>query len=278
MTTFTIPFLVYILAQIRIRSVWDLNSAIFGTIWSILLATLFQLVLKLFVGGFRPYFLQVCQPDISLVSSKNESGLNGSGFQQIMYTAEICTQTDARLLRNAMTSFPSGHSASCFAGFGFLFLWLNSKLKVWADYRPAFWKLFVTILPLIIAVMNACVLTVDEAHHWYDILGGTVIGIVTAFASYRTMYAAVWDWRYNHLNLHGKDAFLYGRHDEIDYSVRTLTRKADWGGKRDWLVDELSAARGTGISLVTGAGDNTARQRSEREPVTLTQFLQEDLQ
>lgn len=271
-TTFAIPLLVYALAQLRIRSVWDLNSAVLGTIWAVLLATLFQLALKLIVGGFRPYFLEVCRPDISRALEGNGTGLDGSGFHQIMYTVDICTQTDARLLRNAMTSFPSGHSASCFAGFGFFFLWLNSKLKVWADYRPAFWKLLLTMAPLILAMVNACVLTVDAAHHWYDILGGTVIGIITAFAAYRSMYAAVWDWRYNHLSLHGKDAFLYGRHDEVDYSGRTLTRKADWGGKRHWLRDEASTARGTSSSLV---GDNAARQRSERDRVTLSQFLQE---
>ena len=274
LATFLIPFFFYALAQIRIRSVWDLNSAVLGTIWAVLLATLFQLTLKLLVGGFRPYFLAVCQPDLNLAPIHNLTGLNGSGYRQLMYTTEVCTTVDKRLLRDAMTSFPSGHSASSFAGFGFFFLWLNAKLKVWADYRPAFWKLALTMIPLMLASINACVLTVDEAHHWYDILGGVVIGIGMAAAAYRTMYASVWDWRYNHLNLHGKEAFLYGHEGEVDYSGQTLTRKAEWGGRRQWLSDEGDPTRATTTGL-TADQVASARQRAERERVTLTQFLQE---
>ena len=235
--SFAVPFAVYLLAQIRIKSAWDANSAIVGTIWAVLLATLFQLTTKAFIGGFRPNFLDVCQPDIELAKDPlhNKTGLNGVGFQQIMYTTEICTQEDDTALRTAMTSFPSGHSAAGFAAFGFLFFWLNSKLKVWADYRPSFWKITVTMLPLLFALLNACILTVDAAHHWYDILAGSIIGCVMAVAAYRNTYAALWDWRYNHLPLHGGEAFVYGAEETLDYSALTLTRKVGWGGRRDWL-------------------------------------------
>ena len=245
-TTFCVPILVYILAQIRIKSAWDANSAIVGTIWAVALATLFQVFTKTLVGGFRPYFLDVCMPDVSLASDPkhNATGLNGVGFHQIMYTVEVCTQPDAKLLRTAASSFPSGHSAAGFAGFGFLFLWLNSKLKVWADYRPAFWKLLLTMLPLLGGWLNACILTVDGAHHWYDILGGSMIGLLMALVSYRTTYAAVWDWRYNHLPLQGREAFVYGSDDNMDYTGKTLTRKVGWGGKKDWLREEDDGANG----------------------------------
>ncbi|KAL6863323.1 hypothetical protein ACO1O0_003572 [Amphichorda felina] len=235
--TFAVPFAVYLLAQIRIKSAWDANSAIVGTIWAVLLATLFQLLTKALIGGFRPNFLDVCMPDIELAKDPlhNKTGLNGVGFHQVMYTIEICTQPDKGKLRTAITSFPSGHSAAGFAAFGFLFFWLNSKLKVWADYRPKFWKLTATMLPLLFAFVNSCLLTVDAAHHWYDILAGSIIGFAMAVAAYRTTYAALWDWRYNHLHLRGKEAFVYSSEDAVDYSAQTITREVGWGGKRDWL-------------------------------------------
>ena len=248
--SFIIPYSVYLLAQIRLRSAWDASNALMGTAWSVLLATVFQVVLKSLTGGLRPSFLEVCMPDIELAKdpAHNKTGLNGVGFHNIMYTIEICTQTDKDKLHTAMTSFPSGHSSAGFASFGFLFLWLNSKLKVWADYRPAFWKMVATVLPLLAALTNACILTVDMAHHWYDILGGSVLGCAMALVSYRATYAAVWDPRYNHLPLHGREAFVYGA-DTVDYAALTLTRKVGWGGKRDWLRDDPGDERADAVHV-----------------------------
>ncbi|KAM5376761.1 hypothetical protein ACJZ2D_005384 [Fusarium nematophilum] len=247
------PFAIYVLAQIRIKSAWDASNAIMGTTWAVALASLFQVVLKQLVGGFRPYFLDVCMPDPSLARSHNRTGLNGVGFHQVMYTIEICTQPDRSRINNAVTSFPSGHTTAAFAGFGFLFLWLNAKLKVWADHKPAFWKLCVTFAPVLGAVLIAGSLTIDAAHNWYDIVGGAVIGSVMACASYRCTYAAVWDWRFNHLALQEKEAFRYGAEGDIDYAARTLSVSAGWGGGRVRLPDNLEqAASSTGLAGRSG--------------------------
>ncbi|KAF4121868.1 LOW QUALITY PROTEIN: diacylglycerol diphosphate phosphatase / phosphatidate phosphatase [Geosmithia morbida] len=232
-----IPLTVYSAAQVRMRSVWDADAAIMGTLWAVLLATFFQVVTKILVGGLRPYFLDVCRPDVSSISSAAGDGLNGVGFNRIMYTVDVCTQSDPRLLRNAMTSFPSGHSAAGFAGYGFLHLWLNARLKVWADYRPALWKLLAVMMPLFIAFLNACLLSVDAAHHWYDIVVGSIIGVVMALAAYRATHAALWDSRYNHLCLRAREAFIYNADADVDYSGRTLTGKVGWGDDRTWVTD-----------------------------------------
>lgn len=258
-----LPIVVYSLAQIRLRSAWDADAAIMGTIWAVLLATLFQVTTKVLVSGFRPSFLSVCKPDLSLLQDPyhNATGLNGVGFRQVMYTTEICTETDPLLLRNAMTSFPSGHSAAGFSGYGFLHLWLNSKLKTWADYRPAFWKLVVTMLPLLAAFLNACILTVDAAHHWYDALAGSAIGSVMAVAAYRATHAAVWDWRYNHLRLNASEAFTYNVDDNLnDNAGLTLTGKAGWGRNRNWVREALDSAESSAV--FAGHEQAGARERS----------------
>ncbi|KAF4971027.1 hypothetical protein FSARC_2040 [Fusarium sarcochroum] len=269
-----IPIIVYIAAQIRIKSAWDASNAIIGTTWSVIMASLFQVTLKQLVGGFRPYFLDVCMPDISLAKSHNKTGLNGVGFYQIMYTTEICTQPDASRIQNAITSFPSGHTTAAFAGFGFLFLWLNAKLKVWADHKPAFWKLCLTFMPLLAAVLIAGSLTIDAAHNWYDILGGGFIGTIMAYASYRSTYAAIWDWRFNHLPLRETETFRYGFDGDLDYAAQTLAMTAGWGGKKVRLPESESTsgpAISTESTLRSGAEGienldaNTRRKR--RGPV-----------
>ncbi|KAI6770990.1 hypothetical protein HG531_009845 [Fusarium graminearum] len=263
-----IPIITYIVAQIQIKSVWDASNAIIGTVWSVTLASLFQVTLKQLVGGFRPYFLDVCMPDISLAKTHNKTGLNGVGFYQIMYTTEICTQPDQSRIQNAITSFPSGHTTAAFAGFGFLFLWLNAKLKVWADHKPAFWKLSLTFVPVLAAVLIAGSLTIDAAHNWYDILGGGFIGTIMAFASYRSTYASVWDWRFNHLPLQETESFRYGFDGDLDYAAQTLSLAAGWGGKKVRLPESSSGpAISTESTLRSGAEEienldaNTRRKR-----------------
>ncbi|KAG6001352.1 hypothetical protein E4U21_004428 [Claviceps maximensis] len=237
-----VPILVYILAQFRIRSAWDASNAIIGSTWGLLVSSVFQAILKQLIGGFRPYFLDVCMPDVSLAKTHNKTGLNGVGFLQVMYTTEICTQTNKDKLQNAVTSFPSGHSTVAFAAFIFLFLWLNAKLKVWADHRPAFWKIALTMLPLLIALTIAGSLTIDAAHNWYDIVGGAMIGTMAALAAYRSSYAAVFDWRFNHMPLQERESFAYDADAGKGIAAHTMTGSARWGDSRRWLKEQNAVA------------------------------------
>ncbi|KAK3331104.1 phosphatidic acid phosphatase type 2/haloperoxidase [Apodospora peruviana] len=252
-----VPIAVILLAQIRIRSFWDLNNGIFGVLYSLIIGTLFQVIIKMLIGGMRPYFLDVCQPDLSRAASHNTTGLNGVGFHHIMYSVDVCTNPDKSAIKNAMTSFPSGHSTAAFAGFVFLFLWLNAKLKVWSNHQSSFYWLALLFAPLLGAALMACALTIDQAHNWYDILGGSVIGTVSAFAAYRVLYAAIWDWRYNHIPLTRRRAFDYTAGLTPENMERaTWVRKLGWGrGKRI-----RSSARGMGGDKKTSpAGLRSAR-------------------
>lgn len=270
--------LIYLVAQIRIKSAWDASNAILGTTGAVVLASLFQVIIKQLIGGFRPWFLDVCMPDISRAKTHNTTGLNGVGFQKVMYTIDVCTQPNKRLLKTAITSFPSGHTTAAFAGFGFLFLWLNAKLKVWADHKPAFWKLTLTILPVLGAVMIACSLTIDAAHNWYDIVAGAFIGCFVALASYRTSYAAIWDWRFNHIPLQQEEAFCYGFEGDRKFVSQTLAGSAGWGNvdnKKAWPHSGLDSAassaifarRTSGIQQVDDDINGSGQPTQRRAPV-----------
>lgn len=250
------------LAQIRIRSFWDANNGILGVLYSLIIGTLFQVIIKQLIGGFRPFFLQVCQPDISRAATHNGTGLNGVGFHHVMYTVDVCTNPDKSALKTAMTSFPSGHATSAFAGYVFLFLWMNAKLKVWANHRASFYWLALLFTPLLGATLMACALSVNQAHNWYDILVGALIGTVASFASYRCLYAAVWDWRYNHIPLMGRTVVDYAASltpEHMEHAV--WVRRLGWGRKRrvKFAKSTSSAKLGQKRTSLRGVGDGIPR-------------------
>ncbi|KAG0278810.1 hypothetical protein BGZ96_002239 [Linnemannia gamsii] len=215
----TIPILGILIMQIRVRSFWDVNNGIIGLLYSLISAAVFQVFLKWLIGGLRPHFLEVCQPNTSLAK--------GNGFQQLYFTREICTGDDSQI-NDSLESFPSGHSTAAFAGFVFLYLYLNAKLKVFSNYHPAMWKLIVIYAPVLGATLIAGALTIDQFHHWYDVVAGAIIGSVMAFSSYRMTYAAIWDWRYNHIPLNRNVPFPY-LPESSGMMGGVFTRKAGWG-------------------------------------------------
>lgn len=228
-----VPVVVILLMQIRVRSFWDVNNGVLGLLYSLITAAVFQVFLKCLVGGLRPHFLAVCKPDVNLAAGSG-SPYNAAGFRQLYYTSAICTGDQAEI-NDSLESFPSGHSTAAFAGFVFLSLYLNAKLKVFADYHPALWKLAAVWAPVLAATLIAGALTVDEFHHWYDAFAGAAIGTAMAFSAYRMVYAAVWDWRFNHVPLNRTRPTGYGggggpgAMELADVAV--ATRKVGWGSR-----------------------------------------------
>ncbi|KAI1866227.1 uncharacterized protein JN550_007615 [Neoarthrinium moseri] len=222
-----IPIVIILLAQIRIRSFWDINNGIIGLIYALETSAAFQVIIKWLIGGLRPHFYDICRPDPSLASQGqfNATGLNGVGYQNYMFTAEICTG-EIEGINNALESFPSGHSTTIFAGMVYLYLYLNAKLKVFSNYHPAMWKLVLLYCPILGACLVGGSLTVDQSHNWYDIVAGGTIGTVFAFSSYRMVYAAIWDSRKNHIPLNRSSAFVWS--DGVEGSRMVFTKRAGW--------------------------------------------------
>lgn len=235
-----VPIFVFLVMQIRVRSFWDVNNAVLGLLYGLISAAVFQVFLKWLIGGLRPHFLAVCQPDVTRIRDQYDA----KGFQELYFTRDICTG-DANTIDDSLESFPSGHTTAAFAGFVYLYLYLNAKLKVFANYHPAMWKLVVIYAPILGAMLIGGALTIDEFHNWYDIVFGALIGTVMAFSAYRMTYAAIWDWRINHIPLSRGVPFNFAN-PELAHT--TFTHRAGWG-------------RGTtsGGSATSGAyGDKTA--------------------
>ena len=85
-----------------------------------------------------------------------------------MYDRRVCTG-DKNQIDDSLESFPSGHSTAAWAGFLFLYFYLNAKLKVFSNHHPAMWKLIALYAPLLGATLITGALTIDEFHNWYDV-------------------------------------------------------------------------------------------------------------
>ncbi|GAB7361793.1 hypothetical protein MBLNU230_g1836t2 [Neophaeotheca triangularis] len=272
-----VPIAVFLMMQIRIRSFWDVNNATIGLLYSLICAAVFQVFIKWLIGGLRPHFLAVCKPNAP--RPQEGSSPDGNGFGSIMYDKSVCTG-DAAEINDSLESMPSGHTTAAFAGFVFLYLYLNAKLKVFSNYHPAMWKLVVTYMPILGAVLIAGALTIDEYHNWYDLVAGATIGTIFAFSSYRMVYASVWDFRFNHIPLVRDLPFTFtpgGPFDSFHDSV--FTRKASWGAgdlgsfggapfdAAGGLLGGVGAAGGGGVAGASfvGAGSRRNRRASSGE-------------
>ena len=265
-----IPIFVILVMQIRIRSFWDANNAIIGLFYALICAAVFQVFVKWLIGGLRPHFLDVCKPDISLATNNPGdvgAGYNAVGFNRIYYTREICTG-NIDDIDDSLESMPSGHTTAAFAGFVYLYLYLNAKLKVFANYHPAMWKMIVLYAPILGACLIGGALTIDEFHNWYDVFAGAVIGTVMAFSAYRMTYAAIWDWRWNHIPLNRGSPFIFG---EPELAGAVFTRRVGWGAAgafhkkhgfgHGYGRNEVSGGNGGGFTrkpVASGAGGTAA--------------------
>lgn len=83
-------------------------------------------------------------------------------------------------------------------------------------------------------------------------LAGAIIGTVMAFSAYRMTFAAIWDWRFNHIPLNRNAPFMYGVGDSELHGA-TFTRKAGWGwdnGSGQGYGNGHSARPGHGVTGV----------------------------
>lgn len=117
-------------------------------------------------------------------------------------------------------SFPSGHSLMSFAGFGFLALYLNAKLKILPSMgkqsdaqgyrktedeneqgarRTTHWRLVLWVLPWLMAMLIAGSKVRDGWHHPHDVIFGALVGTLFAHMAFRCVFRSVYDSRVNHL-------------------------------------------------------------------------------
>ncbi|CAH7669437.1 phosphatidic acid phosphatase type 2/haloperoxidase [Phakopsora pachyrhizi] len=152
-----------------------LHHSLLGLLTSHALAIIPTDLLKIWVGALRPDFFSRCS------YSK---------------TTHHCTPHphSSSLMENGMKSFPSGHSATAFAGLGFLSLWIAGRnggfaiggdgLRSSGPLQSRLLKASVALAWLFIALWIASTRIQDHRHHPRDVICGSLIGILSALVSY----------------------------------------------------------------------------------------------
>jgi diacylglycerol diphosphate phosphatase / phosphatidate phosphatase len=159
---------------------WELNCGILGLLLAEGAAFVITGTLKNLCGKPRPDLISRCLP------------ANGSVDPPVfgLSNITICTQTDQAMMTDGFRSFPSGHSSSAFAGLFYLSLYLAAKLHV-LDNRGEVWRTFIVLIPALAASCIAMSRIMDARHHPFDVLFGSVMGILVAWAAYRQYFPPV---------------------------------------------------------------------------------------
>ncbi|KAI9779432.1 MAG: hypothetical protein M1839_007397 [Geoglossum umbratile] len=159
---------------------WELNCGILGLLLSVAAAITITGALKNATGKPRPDVIARCLP--------KEGSADPAVFGLV--TSEICTQKNHAILKDGFRSFPSGHSSTAFAGLFYLSLYLAAKLHI-LDNRGEVWKTFIVLVPTLGAALIADSRIMDARHHPFDVLSGSLLGIVVAWCSYRQYFPPV---------------------------------------------------------------------------------------
>ncbi|KAG5645844.1 hypothetical protein DXG03_005186 [Asterophora parasitica] len=195
LVAFLAPFFFICVFQTRRKSADDFLTTTMGLLKSLVTAAVFQVWVKWLIGGLRPHFYAVCQPDVP-----GDAAPSGNGFASLMYDRSVCTG-DKKLIDDALEAMPSGHSTAAWAGLFYLALYFNAQLKVMSAHNPAYWKMILFFCPILGATLISGALTIDKYHNSYDVVAGAIIGICTAAVAFRQTFASILDFRFNHLLL-----------------------------------------------------------------------------
>ncbi|KAF2205958.1 lipid phosphate phosphatase 1 [Delitschia confertaspora ATCC 74209] len=166
---------------------WELNCGILGLMLSVCASFTITGALKNAIGKPRPDLIARCMV--------REGYEEAAGKSFALTTYEVCTNPNNDVLKDGFRSFPSGHSSTAFAGLYYLSMYLAAKMHV-LDSRGEVWKTFLVLVPTLAAALVAGSRIMDARHHPFDVLSGSLLGLLVAWASYRQYFPPVSEtWR-----------------------------------------------------------------------------------
>ncbi|XP_055594566.1 putative phosphatidate phosphatase isoform X1 [Uranotaenia lowii] len=121
-------------------------------------------VIKVLVGEHRPHFLDTCKPNVVCEGSEYVS-------------TYVCTNTEDKsyFIRDASKSFPSGHSSTSVYAVVFVIWYLQRRVP---KMRSCMALLLCQTAVGIWALVCSLSRIFDNRHHWWDVLAGSIIGLI----------------------------------------------------------------------------------------------------
>lgn len=157
---------------------------------------------KRWVGRLRPHFMDVCKPDLTKVKC-----LNGVLFNPIYTGDNFCTGDPARI-KEARLSFPSGHSSFSWYTMAFVVIYLEARFIL---VKLRYMKTLLQMIAFITAYVTMLSRVSDYYHRASDVIAGTFLGLIVAFAI--TLFVGRVLWVYEK------------KHDYIEIDLRTIEEK-----------------------------------------------------
>ncbi|CAI5736100.1 unnamed protein product [Peronospora destructor] len=160
----------------------DTRDLILTIVQSTSMATLLTQFTKNMTGRFRPCFYDMCDWNYDVVWDG---------------VTNLCQSTAGE--KEGRKSFPSGHASFAFATMLVLTLYLlgrsslnsaNRSETIMRGGRKTL-KLFLCFIPTFLASWVAVTRSIDNWHHYADILAGSIIGAISACLSYSYNYASI---------------------------------------------------------------------------------------
>ncbi|KAG3033028.1 hypothetical protein PC120_g2183 [Phytophthora cactorum] len=179
----------FVLPKIRdIRVIpHDVRDFLLSLAQGVTMSTLLTQFTKHVTGRFRPSFYDMCGWDYDAVWDG---------------VTNLCT--DAAGEKEGRKSFPSGHASFAWVTMLLLTLYLlgRSRLNCTSRSESAMrggtkaLKLFLCFVPCLAASWVAITRSIDNWHHYSDILAGSIIGAISASFAYSYNYGSIFCWKY----------------------------------------------------------------------------------
>ncbi|KAL2845842.1 PAP2 superfamily-domain-containing protein [Aspergillus pseudodeflectus] len=205
------------------RKLWEWNAGWLGLGLACAGVWMATEGLKDLYGQPRPDMLSRCDPDLSDIARYAVGGL-GQRLEgaPTLVSWEICRNKADMLKYDGFASFPSGHASFSFAGLTYLSLWLCSKFSIKfphlphspfsQDLRaqsrlsirnqgaaPPIYLVIFAFVPWAVAFFVAASRWFDYRHHAFDIIIGSLMGIVFGWVGFRLYSPPItrgsgWSW------------------------------------------------------------------------------------
>ena len=148
------------------------QKSLLGLLFSVSVESVLTDILKCWIGNHRPDFIARCGPVL-------ETPIN------TLVDLSVCTYPlGKKQLLDGLRSTPLGHSSMAFAGLLYLSLWIFHQFGILSRVKHRAMLVIVASLPTLMAVYIAISRTQDYRHHFYDVISGSLLGIVFAVFSH----------------------------------------------------------------------------------------------
>jgi len=193
--SYGLPFLIFCLVEssnLKLHNSFDLSRLgiqlynVFGVfVFGAFVNQLLTDTTKFTIGRLRPHFLQVCNPVYGNIncSIPNFNYITNYSCQG---EPDVSEATRDKRLHDARLSFVSGHASLSVFSMSFSIIYLQYQM-VGRDYRLT--KPLIQVGCALFALFTSLTRISDYKHHPGDVLGGAVVGIVSAAVTYKFFIA-----------------------------------------------------------------------------------------